>query len=179
MSSQESKSFKNSLSSPQLSHSGGAIHPRVVSVWMRHVARTHLQSCNLLIKSRVLMRTHSVVGRRHGVQAVEDGGRTFNILLRSLTRRAARCLIHLTCLLLYTALNVVNSTLWQIDYTTSSSSVLEQKYFCIHAPRKTSVTFHKSQPMASRLLLGQWKASDQSEWRQPGRWPMACEPHRE
>lgn len=179
MTSHESKSFKNILSSPQVSHSGQAIDSWVVSMWIHHVVQTHSQSCNLLIKSRVLMRTYSRVCRRRGLQAFEDGGRTFNSLLGSLTRSAARCLIHLTCLLLYTALNVVNSILWQIDYTTSSSSVLGQKYFCIHAPRKTSVTFHKSQPMAPRLLLGQWKASDQSERRQIWRWPIACEPHRE
>lgn len=73
---------------------------------------------------------------------------------RPLTTSAARRLIHLTCLL-YTVLNVVNSILWQTHYTTTSSGMLGQKYFCIHAPRKTSVTFHKRQPMGPRLLLGQ------------------------
>lgn len=75
-------------------------------------------------------------------------------LTRSLTTSAPRCLIHLTCLL-YTVLNVVNSILWQTHYTTTSSSMPGQEYFCIHAPQKTSVTFHKRKPMGTRLLLGQ------------------------
>lgn len=64
-------------------------------------------------------------------------------LPRPLRESAPHCLIRVTCPL-YTVLNAVNSILWQTQYTTTSSSMLGPKYFCIHAPQKTSMMFHKS-----------------------------------
>ena len=81
---------------------------------------------------------------------------------------------------LYTALDVVSWILWRTPCTTTSSSPhAAHLCFRIHAPRKTSVTFHKRRPIGARLLLGQWKAGGQSRPRQTGRRPIACGPRRE
>lgn len=49
--------------------------------------------------------------------------------------------------------------------------------FCIYPPFKKLVTFHKGQPIAVRLLLGQWKVFSQSRGCSAWRQPIECKPY--